>query len=120
VKKQSEKRNAVVRATVNPGICGFPCVIEAKGEGKNAVSIEMSGSECKQIRHLFDHLKEINLWELFAPISKNPVYRWAQKGGCHPSCPIPAAILKAAEVAMEMALPREVTINFESGSDPEM
>ncbi len=31
---------------------------------------------------------------------------------CHSSCPIPAAVLKAAEVAMSMALPRDVSIEF--------
>jgi len=47
------------------------------------------------------------------PVTRNPVYLAAQKSGCHPSCPIPAAVLKAAEVAMEMALPRDASIRFE-------
>ena len=47
------------------------------------------------------------------PVTRNPVFLSAEHAGCHPSCPIPVAILKAAEVAMEMALPREVRIKFE-------
>jgi hypothetical protein len=50
--------------------------------------------------------------ELFKPVSRNPVYRAAEKSGCHSSCVIPAAVLKAVEVAMGMALPREVLITF--------
>ena len=47
------------------------------------------------------------------PVTRNPVYLAAQQSGCHASCPIPMAVLKAAEVAMEMALPRDVSIRFE-------
>ncbi len=47
------------------------------------------------------------------PVTRNPVYLAAQKSGCHASCPIPMAVLKTAEVAMEMALPREVILQFE-------
>ena len=46
-------------------------------------------------------------------VSRNPVYLTAEKSGCHTSCVIPAAVLKAVEVAMGMALPREVRITFE-------
>ena len=47
------------------------------------------------------------------PATRNPVYLAAQKSGCHPSCPIPAAVLKVAEVSLEMALPRNASIRFE-------
>jgi hypothetical protein len=46
-------------------------------------------------------------------MTKNPVYVSAQQAGCHSSCPVPVAVLKAVEVAMEMALPRDVRIKFE-------
>ena len=55
----------------------------------------------------------MTLKELFMPVTRNPVYIAAEQSGCHPSCPIPAAALKAVEVAMEMALPRDVSIRFE-------
>ncbi len=46
-------------------------------------------------------------------VTRNPVYLAAEQSNCHPSCPVPAAVLKAAEVAMEMALPRDAMIRFE-------
>jgi hypothetical protein len=55
----------------------------------------------------------MTLKELFAPVNRNPVFVSAQRAGCHPSCPIPVAILKAVEVAMGMALPRDAVIKFE-------
>ena len=77
------------------------------------VSLKISGSECKQIQRLAKRLGKISMPGLFTPVSRNPVYLAAEKSGCHTSCVIPAAVLKAVEVAMGMALPRKVCITFE-------
>jgi hypothetical protein len=55
----------------------------------------------------------MTLSELFLPISRNPVYMAAEKSGCHASCVIPAAVLKAVEVAMQMAVARDVQIKVD-------
>ena len=46
------------------------------------------------------------------PLTANPVYKAAQASGCHASCAIPSAVLKAAEVAMGMAVARPVNFTF--------
>jgi hypothetical protein len=81
------------------------------------VTVEILGSECKQIQRLASGLNEMTLKELFKPLTRNPVYITAEQSGCHPSCAIPAAVLKAVEVALEMALPREVSIQFKNETD---
>ena len=48
------------------------------------------------------------------PLTKNPVYQAAQASGCHASCAIPCAVIKAVEVAMGMAVARQVRFSFES------
>jgi hypothetical protein len=103
-----------IRVTVDSGICGFHCLIEAWEEKKRQIRITISGSECKQIQRLSERIKEMNLRDLFAPLGKNIVFSSAQSVGCHPSCPVPIAILKAVEVAMGMALPKNVFIRFET------
>ena len=103
-----------IRVTVDSGICGFYCLIEAWEEEKRQIRITISGSECKQIQRLSEKVQEMNLRDLFAPIGDNLVYSSAQAVGCHPSCLVPIAILKAVEVAMGMALPRDAVIRFES------
>ena len=100
-------------ASVNAGICGFTCHIEAWKIDKSAVGLKISESECQQIQRFSDLVSKLTLKEIFMPVTRNPVYLAAQKSGCHASCPIPMAVLKTAEVAMEMALPREVSIRFE-------
>lgn len=80
------------------------------------VRVEITESECKQIQRLSNHLSEISLRELFLPMTRNPVYIAAEKSGCHPSCAIPLAVLKAVEVAWGVALPRDVRIKFKHES----
>jgi uncharacterized protein DUF6951 len=104
------------RVNVDPGICGFPCVIQVRKDDARTVSIEISGSECKQIKKLAGQLKRMTMQELFLPVSKNSAFLFAQKFGCHPSCPVPVAVLKAVEVGMEMALPKQVRITFDEAN----
>ncbi len=47
------------------------------------------------------------------PMTRNPVYIAAEQSGSHASCPVPAAVLKAAEVVLELALPGDAIIRFE-------
>jgi hypothetical protein len=110
----SSSSSKAIRVKIEPGICGFGCVIEVQKKAKYIVSLQVAESDCKHVRRLFQNLHEMNMRDLFSPISKNPIFLSAQKAGCHPSCPIPVAALKGVEVAMEMALPRDVTIRFRS------
>jgi hypothetical protein len=99
--------------TVNPGICGFACAIKAGKVDSRTVALEITGSDCGQIKKLSERLTRLLLNEMFAPISRNPVYALAEQSGCHLSCPIPVAVIKAAEAAFGIALPRDVQIRFD-------
>ncbi len=111
---QTSSKQKVIRVAVESGICGFHFTIEAWEKEKRKISIRISGSECQQIQRLSELVPEMNLKDLFAPISRNLVFSSAQSAGCHPSCPVPVGILKAVEVAMGMALPKDAVIRFEA------
>jgi len=102
-----------VRVLVDPGVCGFRCVIWAQREGKQQVRLLLE-SECVQVQRLAARLEVITLRGLFSPLSRNPIFVAAEKARCHASCVIPVAVAKAAEVALEMAIPRDVRILFEA------
>ena len=102
-----------VMVVVEPGVCGFQCIIRAKRIENRRVHIGITGSGCKSVNQMAALLEDILLRDLFAPPSRNPVFLSAEKAGCHPSCPIPVGVLKAAECAMEMALARPASIRFE-------
>jgi hypothetical protein len=89
-------------------------MIKARKTGARQVSLAISGSDCEQIQRLAERLATLSMKDIFAPLSRNPVYISAEKSGCHLSCAIPVAIFKAAEVALELALPQEVHIKFEA------
>lgn len=97
---------------IAPGICGFNCVVRACRKTPKKIGFQIAECECGQIKKLSENLQEMDWKELFTPVTRNPVYLQAQKTGCHPSCVIPAAMLKAAEVVMEMALPKNVHVKF--------
>ena len=99
---------------VMPGICGFAGVVKARKLENRKIGFQISDSECEQIKRLSANLPEMDWKDLFVPLTRNPVYVNAEKSGCHPSCVIPAAMLKAAEVAMEMAIPKDVYFRFQS------
>jgi hypothetical protein len=100
--------------TVDPGICGFPCVVKARKVEARKVELEISDSECDEIKRMAGRLTTLSIKELFTPLSRNPVYAAAEKSGCHLPCIIPVAVIKAAEVALDLALPRDVHIKFET------
>jgi hypothetical protein len=103
-----DKGPRIVCVSVEPGACGFPCTIRAKKTDRRTVAVTISGSQCRQIQKLSGCVTVLSMKELFIPLTRNPVYTSAEKTGCHSSCAVPSAILKAAEVAMEMAVPRDV------------
>jgi hypothetical protein len=98
---------------VMPGICGFTAVIKARKLENKKIHFRISDSECEQIKRLSVNLSQMDWKDLFVPLTRNPVYVSAEKSGCHPSCVIPVAMLKAAEVAMGMAIPKDVYFRFQ-------
>ena len=118
--KDANGRSNDTCALVDAGVCGFTCRIKARKIDKKTVGLEISESECQQIQDFSERLSQLSLNEIFMPITRNPVYLAAEQSGCHASCPVPAAVLKAAEVAMEMALERDATIRFEPCKEEEV
>lgn len=101
-----------VYITVEAGICGFCCQVKARQQSKDCAVIEITGSECELVQELAENIREITVQDIFTRHSGNPVFKAAERAGCHLTCPVPVAVLKAAEAALELALPREARITF--------
>ncbi len=97
---------------MEPGICGFSCQVEARRQDKQHAIIEITGSQCELIQKVAENLKEISVEDIFAPHTSNPVFKAVEQAGCHLTCPVPVALLKAAEAALELALPQDASISF--------
>ncbi len=101
-----------VTVSVNPGICGFVCQVKATRKSRRVATIEIIGSECKMINKLGENLTKISVTDIFTPHTKNLIFRSSEQAQCHLCCPVPSAIIKAAEVVLELALPQNVIIEF--------
>jgi len=108
-----------IHVFIEPGVCGFCCEVQAWQQNKHCVIIEITGSQCELVKKLAKNIKEVTLQDVFTRQTINPVFKAAEKAGCHLTCPVPVAVLKAAEVALELALPRKVRISFEQSDNKE-
>ena len=97
---------------VEPGVCGFRCTVTASGHNRRHVDLAITGSACGQIKRLAELVTELSMVDIFKPPMKNPVYAAATTAGCHSTCPVPLAVLKAAEAGLGLALKRDVQMLF--------
>jgi hypothetical protein len=102
----------VTRVVVEAGICGFTTTISAIKTGKRRVSVEVE-SDCEAVAELDGQLQDMGWLEALGPPGKSAVWECACAHIKHPSCPVPMGILKAIEVELDLALPRDVVIHFE-------
>jgi hypothetical protein len=97
---------------VRGGQCGKETVITARKNTPTTVSLEFETS-CEHIAELAEELKEVNAGsEMTLPMRDTEVYRKASEHCCRNSCIVPAAALKAVEVAASLFPPVDACINF--------
>ena len=98
---------------INGGICGFSTIVEISKKDSKTVAVEIS-SNCPNIKKIAEELKELDAFdELFSRILFTRTYNIASKFIPHPSCLVPAGILKTIEVEMDLSLPQEANIKVE-------
>ena len=109
-------------AEVYAGVCGHSAIIEVTKVDDKHVQVVIH-SACEQITAMNPDLARIQ-WkgkghQVFKSMTESVVYQSAARHIRHTACPIPAAILKAIEVEVGIALPQDVTITFtNSRSNP--
>jgi hypothetical protein len=99
------------------GVCGHSAIIEVSRLDEAHVQVVIR-SACEQITDMNPDLTRLQ-WkgkghEVFKRMTESLVYQSAARHIRHTACPIPIAILKAIEVEVGIALPKDVTISFKS------
>jgi len=99
-------------AKIDPGICGFLATVRTRPEGERcAVEIEC---DCEPIQKMAAAMPSVDPMEEIGFHRDGPLTLRMFAEHCpHPSCPIPAGILKAVEVECGLALPKNATIEIE-------
>jgi len=101
----------VTRVVVDAGSCGFTAVIEVHRVDAKTVRIVIA-SDCEMISKWAEQLSPLD-W----PSSLgHPEDSFVIKSGLHHighvACPIPIAVLKAIEVEVGVAAPKDISIRF--------
>jgi hypothetical protein len=106
----------MTRVTADAGACGFSATIEVERIDRSIVRATIH-SACEQITAMNPDLSELN-WRrgVFCKMTESRVYQSASQHIQHAACPIPAAILKAIEVEVGIALAKDLVIHFETAS----
>lgn len=103
----------MTQVTVAGGACGFSATIDVEQLDRSTVRVTIH-SACEQITAMNPDLVGLN-WRrgVFCKMTDSRVYQSASQHIQHAACPIPAAVLKAIEVEVGIALPKDVIIHFE-------
>lgn len=101
----------MTKVRINPGVCGFPAVVEIEKKKGKKFSVKIS-SECEMVEKMGKEIAELAFMDAFKGILDNPVYKKGSRCLKHVSCPVPSGILKALEVEAGLAVPKDVIIEF--------
>jgi hypothetical protein len=96
---------------VTAGVCGMHAVIKAKADqpyGMVTLDVE---TDCPHVKKMAEELREVKSIGEIAYRGEGPrTPRAAAKNLPHPACVVPAAMIKAIEVAAGLALPADATV----------
>ena len=98
-------------ATITSGICGFVTKVEARQEGDRCVlSFE---TDCPNVERLAEELQAVDPWGEISYHRGRPLtMTLSEKHLQHPACPVPSGVIKAVEVACELAFPKAAHIDI--------
>ena len=98
--------------TVDAGVCRFKTVITASMDDEMNITYKIK-SECPAVRAMAAELGPMGVFDVISkPFSENIIYKSVDKLE-HVCCPVPCAMIKAAEVAGDLALAKPVSFTFE-------
>jgi len=99
----------MAKAEISSGICGHVTTVEATGNVK--VCKLTITSTCKAIQQIAAELPEVSpMQEISAKRAVPQALQMGLKHCYHAACPVPVGIIKAVEVAGNLALPKDAII----------
>ena len=97
---------------INAGVCGFSTTVQVESEDLQMADIHIT-TQCPSLKPLETLPLEVDGFvECFGKAGEGEIFEWCRKYCKHAACPVPAGIVKTVEVACELALPRNVSIEI--------
>lgn len=102
----------MAKAKVFAGACGFTTVVKVSKIAKMKVRVQVI-SACQDVRRMNDDLAEVDCSRgVFGSMVDSYIYRVASDKLKNSDCPVPCAIIKAIQVELGGAIPKDVTIKI--------
>jgi len=103
----------LTKVKVFAGACGFTSVIQVQSGGQTTVKVRII-SACTMLRSMNKDIAELD-WKkgIFDKITESVIYRSAGEHIKHTDCPVPCAIIKAIQVEIGAAVPKDVKIRIQ-------
>lgn len=104
----------MTKVRVHAGACGYTCVIKVQALDRKKVHINII-TACRAVQSLNEELGVID-WTrgVFDRFCDSIIYKTAHETLKHTDCPVPMAIIKAIQVELKGAVPKDVTMSFEN------
>ena len=106
----------MTKVRINPGVCGLVTTVEAEAGEDTEVKVRVQ-SDCPSIMKMMEALGDtFDSYEVcLVKPGVNAFYEYAAEHlPVHAGCPVMAGITKCIEAESHLALPRDVSITFES------
>jgi len=98
---------------VDAGVCKMRTTIHAVQDDATCMVHVDIKSDCPNVLKFSWRFPDINPYtEIESPITETETYKHASEHLPHAACPVPCAIIKAVEVASDLGIKRDVTINI--------
>jgi len=103
----------MTKLVVDPGICGFKATIEATAVSDCVAKVTVT-SDCEKAVGAGELLAEVDYFSILKRQGGSyNAYLEAVSNMEHSACPIPVAILKAAEAELGFAAAKDVSFHFQ-------
>lgn len=103
----------MTKVRLNSGACGYTSVIKVKALDKKRVQINII-TACRMIQAFNKELLVIDWTKgVFDRFCHSLIYKTAHEKLKHTDCPVPMAIIKAIQVEINGATPKDITLKFE-------
>ena len=103
----------MTKVRVSAGACGYTAVIKVQALDRKKVHINII-TACRQLQSLNEELGVIDWTKgVFDRFCDSIIYKTAHEKLKHTDCPVPMAIIKAIQVEIKGAVPKDTFIKFE-------
>ena len=103
----------MTKVRISAGACGYTAIVKVQALDRKKIHINII-TACRMLQSLNEELGLVDWTKgVFDRFCDSIIYRTAHEKLKHTDCPVPMAIIKAIQVELKGAVPKDVTMKFE-------